>query len=180
MSQKKCVLEIFTLFDLCKPLSWVRRTMFFAWILKCPSGHCYYWLLDWITLLVKFSGNFRFSWWIFLEKAKQLQRSPNVIKHWTLFASHFVEEAGILWFTISLGAAVQVVIDERCQVPHKNHWPWGVCISSTLKDFLQSLILFVETNSLAQTAWLGWPNQTPGAAGQFDVFFFSTDALQEI
>ena len=73
--------------------AWVR---FFAWILKCPSGHCYYWLLDWITLLVKFSGNFRFSWWIFLEKAKQLQRSPNVIKHWTLFASHFVEEAGIL------------------------------------------------------------------------------------
>ena len=37
--------------------AWVR---FFAWISKCPSGHCYYWLLDWITLLVKFSGNFRF------------------------------------------------------------------------------------------------------------------------
>ena len=63
--------------------AWVR---FFAWILKCPSGHCYYWLLDWITLLVKFSGNIRFSWWMFLGKAKQLQRSftnsqsPNVIK----------------------------------------------------------------------------------------------------
>ena len=28
-------------------------------------------------------------------------------------------------------------IDERCQVPHKNHWPWGVCIKSTLKDSLQ-------------------------------------------
>ena len=56
--------------------------------------------------------------------------------HQTLapLASRFVEEAGVLWFTISLGAAVQVVIDERCQVPHKNHWPWGVCISSTLKD----------------------------------------------
>ena len=63
--------------------AWVR---FFAWILKCPSGHCYYWLLDWITLLVKFSENIRFSWWMFLGKAKQLQRSftnsqsPNVIK----------------------------------------------------------------------------------------------------
>ena len=69
--------------------AWVR---FFAWILKCPSGHCYYWLLDWITLLVKFSGNIRFSWWMFLGKAKQLQRSftnsesSNVIKHWPLFA----------------------------------------------------------------------------------------------
>ena len=63
--------------------AWVR---FFAWISKCPSGHLYYWLLDWITLLVKFSENIRFSWWMFLGKAKQLQRSftnsqsPNVIK----------------------------------------------------------------------------------------------------
>ena len=86
--------------------------------------------------------NIRFSWWMFLGKAKQLQRSfansesPNDIKHWPLFASHFVEEAGVLWFTISLGAAVQMVIEERCQVPHKNHWPWGVCISSSLKDNL--------------------------------------------
>ena len=123
--------------------------------LKCPSGHCYYWLLDWITLLVKFSGNFRFSWWIFLEKAKQLQRSPNVIKHWTLFASHFVEEAGILWFTISLGAAVQVVIDERCQVPHLSHWHWGVCISSTLKDSLQSLIILFVSSVRSSSGYHG-------------------------
>ena len=67
--------------------------------------------------------------------------------------SRFVEEAGVLWFTISLGAAAQVVINERCQVPHKN------CISSTLKDSLQSLmILFVETKSLAWTARLTKPN----------------------
>ena len=69
--------------------AWVR---FFAWISKCPSGHLYYWLLDWITLLVKFSENIRFSWWMFLGKAKQLQRSftnsesPNVIKHCSALA----------------------------------------------------------------------------------------------
>ena len=63
--------------------AWVR---FFAWISKCPSGHCYFWFLDWSALLVKFSRNIRFSWWMFLGKAKQLQRSftnsqsPNVIK----------------------------------------------------------------------------------------------------
>ena len=69
--------------------AWVR---FFAWISKCPSGHLYYWLLDWITLLVKFSENIRFSWWMFLGKAKQLQRSfansesPNDIKHCSALA----------------------------------------------------------------------------------------------